>query len=76
MVLIYAYGFYVNFYLIDRLTKAGDLGKLGYFYIDKTQTNLGTPLSENKVDTYYDNIQRNYKVMTIANKVSVVIKII
>ena len=56
MVLIYAYGFYVNFYLIDRLTKAGDLGKLGYFYIDKTQTNLGTPLSENKVDTYYDNI--------------------
>lgn len=56
MVLIYTYGFYVNFYLIDRLTKAGDLGKLGYFYIDKTQTNLGTPLSENKVDTYYDNI--------------------
>lgn len=67
MVLIYAYGFYVNFYLIDRLTKAGDLGKLGYFYIDKTQTNLGTPLSENKVDTYYDNIQRNYKVMTIGD---------
>lgn len=70
MVLIYAYGFYVNFYLIDRLTKAGDLGKLGYFYIDKTQTNLGTPLSENKVDTYYDNIQRNYKVMTIGDSFS------
>lgn len=70
MVLTYAYGFYVNFYLIDRLTKAGDLGKLGYFYIDKTQTNLGTPLSENKVDTYYDNIQRNYKVMTIGDSFS------
>lgn len=42
MVLIYAYGFYVNFYLIGNiLTKAGDLGNLGYFYIDKGQTNLG-----------------------------------
>ena len=38
MLLIYVYGFYVNFYLIGNvLTKAGDLGNLGYFYIDKSQ---------------------------------------
>lgn len=70
MVIIYAYGFYVNFYLIDKIKGGGDLGALGYFYIDKGQTNLGTILSENKVDTYYDKIQNKYRIMTIGDSFS------
>lgn len=70
MALIYIYGFYVNFYLIDHLLiKAGDLGKLGYFYIDKNNK-PGTKLSKNEVDTYYDNIQGNYKIVTIGDSFS------
>lgn len=71
MLLIYAYGFYVNVYLIENvLPKAGDLGNLGYFYIDKSKTNLGTKLFENKVDTYYDSIPEKYNIITIGDSFS------
>lgn len=70
MLVIYVYGFYVNFYLMDEIKKAGDLGGLGYFYIDKGQTNMGTKLSETKVDTYYDGIQNKYEILTIGDSFS------
>ena len=71
MLLIYAYGFYVNFYLIGNvLTKAGDLGNLGYFYINKGQTNSGKKLYENKVDQYHESIQEKYNILTIGDSFS------
>lgn len=70
MMVIYIYGFYVNFYLMDDIKKAGDLGVLGYFYIEKEQSNSGTKLSENKVDTYYDGIQNKYEILTIGDSFS------
>lgn len=70
MVIIYSYGFYVNFYLIDKLKNSGDLGALGYFYIDKSKCKLGPQLSKDQVDTYYDKIQKQYKILTIGDSFS------
>ena len=70
MVVIYACGFYVNFYLIKVLPKAGDLGQLGYFYIDKSCNTLDIKLLENRTDTYCDTIQGKYEIMTIGDSFS------
>lgn len=70
MVVIYACGFYVNFYLIKVLPKAGDLGQLGYFYIDKSCNTLDIKLLENRMDTYCDTIQGKYEIMTIGDSFS------
>lgn len=65
------YGFYLNFHLTDKLINSGDLGKLGYFYIDKNnQDNLSPQLSENKVDEYNDTIQGKYRIITIGDSFS------
>lgn len=55
---------------MDNVKKAGDLGALGFFYVEKGQTNMGTKLSENKVDTYYDEIQNKYEILTIGDSFS------
>lgn len=71
MLIIYTYGFYLNFYLTDKLINSGDLGKLGYIYVDKSnQDNLSPQLSENKVDEYNDTIQGKYRIITIGDSFS------
>ncbi|MDD3036342.1 hypothetical protein [Bacteroides sp.] len=71
MLVIYACGFYLNFYLTDKLINSGDLGKLGYIYIDKSnQDDLSPQLSENRVDEYNDTIQDKYRIMTIGDSFS------